>query len=135
MVYQAQNYSFIDHLFGLLNEGGPMFMYVTFLWLIFVIYLFVVGIMKRHLIPKQIKLLKSVSLFALVWGFLGQMVGIIGAFDTIQVHGDIAPSVLAAGIKVSILSPTFGMFVFLVARVGIITLIYREKNDLKDNHS
>ena len=58
----------------------------------------------------------------MVWGFLGQMLGFISAFDAVQAAGDVSPSMLAGGLKVAILSPLFGMIVFLIARIGIIIL-------------
>jgi len=73
------------------------------------------------------KLISHISLFALVWGFLGQMIGLIGAFDSIQIAGDISPSVLAAGLKIALLSPVFGMVVFLISRLGIIILTLSKK--------
>lgn len=127
MIYQMQSTSIIDKIFGLLNEGGPVFMYVSFFLLLYIVFLFIVAFYKKLYIEKQIRLLKSISLFALVWGFLGQVIGLIGAFDAIETYGNIAPDVLASGIKVSILSPAFGMFIFLIARVEIIVLIYFTK--------
>ncbi|TYQ00451.1 hypothetical protein C7447_1011067 [Tenacibaculum adriaticum] len=60
-------------------------------------------------------------------GFLGHMIGMITALDTLSVNSDIAYDVLAGGIKVGLLSPVFGMIVFLIARLGIIGLILKKK--------
>lgn len=108
--------------FARLNEGGPLFMYTTLLILIVIIALLIRGFMKPLTRDKTITLVSSLSLFVLVWGFLGQMIGLIGAFDAIEAAGDISPAILAGGLKIAILSPLFGMFVFLIARVGIIIL-------------
>ncbi|SFS58965.1 MotA/TolQ/ExbB proton channel family protein [Lutibacter maritimus] len=105
-----------------LNEGGPLFMYTTLFLLIVILALLITGFVKPTTREKIITLVSSISLFALVWGFLGQMIGLIEAFDAIQAMGDISPALLAGGLKVAILSPLFGMFVFLIARVGIIIL-------------
>jgi hypothetical protein len=105
-----------------LNEGGPLFMYTTLFLLIVILALLIRGFLKPTIREKIITLVSSISLFALVWGFLGQMIGLIEAFDAIQAMGDISPALLAGGLKVAILSPLFGMFVFLIARVGIIIL-------------
>ncbi|WP_170245916.1 hypothetical protein [Tenacibaculum adriaticum] len=51
----------------------------------------------------------------------------ITALDTLSVNSDIAYDVLAGGIKVGLLSPVFGMIVFLIARLGIIGLILKKK--------
>ena len=103
-----------------LSEGGPLFMYTILIVLIAIIVLLVKAFLKTESSEKSISLVKHLSLFALVWGFLGQMIGLIGAFDAIQAVGNVAPEVLAGGIKIAALSPTFGMVVFLIARLGII---------------
>ncbi|UMB53732.1 MotA/TolQ/ExbB proton channel family protein [Lutibacter sp. A64] len=105
-----------------LNEGGPLFMYTTLFILIIITALLIRGFLKPTTRDKTITLVSSLSLFVLVWGFLGQMIGLIGAFDAIQAVGDISPAVLAGGLKIAILSPLFGMIVFLIARIGIIIL-------------
>lgn len=112
---------------NLLNDGGASFSYPTFAMLIICIALIVKALIKGDAEGKTRKLISHISLFALVWGFLGQMIGLIGAFDSIQVAGDISPSVLAAGLKIALLSPVFGMIVFLIARAGIIVLTWMQK--------
>ena len=107
---------------SLLNKGGPLFMYTTLIILIAIIVLLVKAFLKPENNEKIVDLVKHLSLFVLVWGFLGQMLGLIGAFDAIQAVGSPSPEILAGGIKVAILSPTFGMVVFLIARLGIIVL-------------
>ncbi len=114
--------------FTLLNEGGPFFMYPLFIILILVIILIVQGFLKRENVKKTISLISSITLFAVVWGFLGQMIGMIGAFDSIEAVGDISPAVLAGGLKVSFLAPIFGMFIFLIGRLGIIILTWMRKD-------
>ena len=100
-----------------LDEGGPLFMYTTLTLLIVIIALLIRGFVKPTTRNKTITLVSSISLFVLVWGFLGQMIGLITAFDAIEAAGDISPSMVAGGLKVAILSPLFGMVVFLIARI------------------
>lgn len=111
-----------------LNEGGPFFMYPLLLILILVLILIVKGFLKKENSKKSISLISSLTLFALVWGFLGQIVGMIGAFDSIEAVGDISPAVMAAGIKISLLVPVFGSFIFLIGRLGIIILTWMQKD-------
>ena len=113
--------------FARLNEGGPLFMYTTLTLLIVIIALLIRGFLKKEARQKTITLVSSISLFVLVWGFLGQMLGLITAFDAIEAAGDISPSMLAGGLKIAILSPLFGMVVFLIARIGIIILTLLKK--------
>ena len=44
-------------------------------------------------------------------GFLGTVIGMIGAFDAIQSAGDISPTVVAGGIKVALLTTVAGLIV------------------------
>ena len=112
---------------SILNEGGPFFMYPLLLLLILVLVLFVKELVRKGNAAKTIKLISSLSLFAIVWGFLGQIIGLISAFDAIQAGMDISPVILAGGLKVSFLSPVFGMFVFLIGRLVIIVLTWIHK--------
>lgn len=119
---------FIKPLFAsLLSDGGPTFMYPTLILLIICIALITKGLLKGDANNKLQKLISSISLFALVWGFLGHFIGMIGGMDAISSANDISSGVLAAGIKISLLSPSFGIVVFLIARLGIIALILKEK--------
>jgi len=99
-------------------------MYPLLLLLILILILIVKGFLKRGKLEKTTSLISSVALFAIVWGFLGQIIGLISAFDAIEAAGDISPAILAGGLKISALSPAFGMFVFLVGRLGIIILTW-----------
>lgn len=111
----------------LLQEGGPLFMYTILLCLIICIVLIVKALLKGDNNGTSKKLIKHVSLFALIWGFLGFMIGMIGALDAIAIANDIATPVLAGGLKIGMLSPTFGMVAFLIARLGLIGLTLKEK--------
>lgn len=112
----------------LLEEGGPIFMYPLLLLLLLCIGLFIYALLKKEKQTKIKELLASIGLFTLVFGFLGQVLGLIGAFDAIEMAGDVAPSVLAGGLKISFLTSAFGAFVFLVARLEIILLISMKVN-------
>lgn len=112
---------------NLLNDGGPLFMYTILAVLIICVALIIKEFLKPDEKGKILELLKSLSLFALIFGFLGQMIGLIGAFDAISLETSISHGVLAAGLKIGLLAPTFGAFTFLIARLGIIGLILQKK--------
>ncbi|MDH3323068.1 MAG: MotA/TolQ/ExbB proton channel family protein [Flavobacteriaceae bacterium] len=113
--------------FSLLNDGGPFFMYPLLAMLILVLILIVKGFLKKGDVQKTISLISSITLFALVWGFLGHIIGMIGAFDAIESMDSVSSGVLAAGIKISLIVPVFGSFIFLVGRLGIIILTWLQK--------
>lgn len=52
-----------------------------------------------------------------IWGMLGQIIGFMQIADVIQVHGDIAPSLIAGGIKVSLLTTTYGTILLLFSGI------------------
>lgn len=126
MILNLMKPLFFGQFFDRLNEGGPFFMYPLFIMLLVCIGLIVKAFLKGDAKGKTKELLKSVSLFALVWGFLGQMIGLITAFDSVGMNGAVSPEVLAGGLKVALLNPVFGMVVFLIARLGIIALIIKK---------
>lgn len=115
----------------ILNEGGPFFTYTTLLLLLAILILFTYNfVMKNQTIEKTIELLKSLGWFVFAWGLLGSNIGLITAFDRIQAAGDVAPSVLAGGLKMTLINPLMGFVTFLIARIGIIILIIYKKTDI-----
>ncbi len=61
-----------------------------------------------------------ISLFiaiAPMLGFMGTVIGMIGAFDAIASAGDISPTIVAEGIKVALLTTVFGLIVAVILQV------------------
>ena len=61
-----------------------------------------------------------VSLFialAPMLGFMGTVIGMIGAFDAIEAAGDISPQIVAGGIKVALLTTVAGLIVGIILQV------------------
>jgi len=50
-------------------------------------------------------------------GFLGTVIGMVMAFDTIEKAGDISPTVVAGGMKVALITTIFGIIVALILQV------------------
>lgn len=50
-------------------------------------------------------------------GFLGTVIGMVMAFDQIQQAGDISPTIVAAGMKVALITTIFGIIVALILQV------------------
>ncbi|MCD7969641.1 MAG: MotA/TolQ/ExbB proton channel family protein [Alistipes sp.] len=50
-------------------------------------------------------------------GFMGTVVGMIGAFDAIQAMGDISPTAVAGGIKVALLTTLAGLIVAVILQL------------------
>ena len=68
-------------------------------------------------------------------GFLGTVIGMIGAFDAIEAAGDISPTVVAGGIKVALLTTVFGLIVAIILQIFynyIVSRIDSIVNDMED---
>ena len=82
--------------------------------------------------------LSWISLFialAPMLGFMGTVIGMIGAFDAIEAAGDISPSLVAGGIKVALLTTVFGLIVAMILQVFYNYLISKVDsivNDMED---
>ena len=50
-------------------------------------------------------------------GFLGTVIGMVMAFDTIQREGDISPTIVAGGMKVALITTIYGIIVALILQV------------------
>ncbi|MBR4802092.1 MAG: MotA/TolQ/ExbB proton channel family protein [Bacteroidales bacterium] len=50
-------------------------------------------------------------------GFLGTVVGMVGAFDAIEAAGDISPTVVAGGIKVALITTIAGLIVAIILQI------------------
>jgi len=50
-------------------------------------------------------------------GFMGTVVGMIGAFDAIQAAGDISPTLVAGGIKVALLTTLMGLIAAVILQL------------------
>ena len=61
-----------------------------------------------------------ISLFialAPMLGFMGTVIGMIGAFDAIEAQNNISPAIVAGGIKVALLTTVFGLIVAIILQV------------------
>ncbi len=83
--------------------------------------------------------LSWISLFialAPMLGFMGTVIGMIQAFDTIEAVGDISPTVVAGGIKVALLTTVFGLIVAIILQIFynyIVSKIDSLVNDMEDS--
>ncbi|PLX16954.1 MAG: biopolymer transporter ExbD [Marinilabiliales bacterium] len=109
------------------NEGGPFFTYPIVIILFVIIGIFIYDLIKKSDYGKTISLISHLGWFAVAWGFWGRTFGLIAAFDNIEALGEFTIGSLAHGLKIALLDPIFGIFVFLVARAGIIALTLMQR--------
>ena len=86
--------------------GGPLFM--GMLTLIF-IALIVAAVLKKGV--------KEIGLLALAMGFLGQLIGLMGAFEGIEAMGGVSQSMLAVGLKVSSITSIYGLLIYIISLI------------------
>ena len=65
----------------------------------------------------QLSYVKSIGLFTMITGILGQLIGLLSAFQAIEEVGDISPALLAGGLKVSMITTLYGVFIYLFSIV------------------
>nr|WP_321407558.1 MotA/TolQ/ExbB proton channel family protein [uncultured Carboxylicivirga sp.] len=116
-------------IIGKLNDGGPVFTYPLLLLMIVIIVMIIMAGMNKSNNGKSIALIKSLGWFVLAWGFLGRTFGLIMAFDNVSAHGELTPSLLAGGLKMALINPLFALFIFLIARGGVLYLLWMKKKE------
>ncbi|MEJ2005738.1 MAG: MotA/TolQ/ExbB proton channel family protein [Cyclobacteriaceae bacterium] len=113
----------------LFNEGGPLFMGIlTILFL-----LMIVAAVRTYTRYSQSKTnlkqakqgianVRSLGLLALVFGIFGQLLGLYQMFVAIQEIESVAPALLAGGLKVSMITTLYGMFIFIIGIIAVMIL-------------
>ena len=124
-VLKQSMYSLLVFL-NIFIEGGPLFMSLILICLLLSLGFLINGFFQikksQSKSQKMLSLTVDSSLLGLVIGFLGSVLGLISAFDSIEAFGSPSPEIFAGGLKVSLLTATFGLFSFVVARLGILIL-------------
>ena len=75
------------------------------------------GGVQMGLLEKGISWISLFIALAPMLGFMGTVIGMIGAFDAIAAAGDISPAVVATGIKVALLTTVFGLIVAVILQI------------------
>ena len=104
-------------------DGGPLMMSLILISLLLTLVFLVMGFinLKKNSVKSK-KMLSMVGYSGLLGFVLGSLLGLISAFDAIEQVGDISPSILAGGLKIALLTTTFGCFVFIISRIGMLLL-------------
>jgi hypothetical protein len=100
--------------------GGILFMSILSIAFITMIALNVIGFMRKgnaEISMKFAKVAKEVGVFALAWGVLGQVIGLLGAFQAIEAMGEVSQAILAGGLRVSSYTTIYGLIIFIISRI------------------
>ncbi|CAM1360137.1 Biopolymer transport protein ExbB [Tenacibaculum sediminilitoris] len=93
------------------------------------------GGVQMGLLEKNISWISLFIALAPMLGFMGTVIGMIGAFDAIAVANDISPAVVAGGIKVALLTTVFGLVVAIILQIFynyIISKVDSIVNNMED---
>lgn len=114
----------------LFYEGGPLFMGIlTLIFFALVVQTVITFIQadRKVRFDTNCSLIRGIGLFGLIFGILGQLIGLYEAFDAIQQVGDISPALVAGGIKISMITTLYGFAIFLVAQLIWLVFQYTKK--------
>lgn len=75
------------------------------------------GSVQMGLLEKGLTWISLFISLAPMLGFMGTVIGMIGAFDSIEAAGDISPSLVAGGIKVALITTVTGLIVAMILQV------------------
>ena len=103
--------------------GGALFMSVLSI-LLLIMVAWMIYHLSKYLISKssskeqvlrKIEQGRSIGLFAMIFGIMGQLIGLYGAFSRMAEAGDISPAIIYAGLKVSMITTMYGIIIYLIA--------------------
>ncbi|MGB1317017.1 MAG: MotA/TolQ/ExbB proton channel family protein [Flavobacteriales bacterium] len=90
------------------------------------------GSVQMGMLEKGLSWISLCIALAPMLGFMGTVIGMIGAFDAIEAAGDISPSLVAGGIKVALLTTVFGLIVAIILQVFYNYLIAKVDSLVND---
>lgn len=82
------------------------------------------AVMSESISEKKISLIRSTGLLALVVGIFGQLIGMYTAFGVMEGLDGISSSVLAGGLKVSLITTLYGFVIYIV---GIVASMFLQR--------
>ena len=113
-------------------EGGPFFMtlhYITWILVIFLSIRFMRNFRSKNRDYKKLDKFNSTILFiggfGLLFALFYRTMGMYSAFSVLEATSDISPTLVASGLKASLIAPLYSLFLFLVT--SIIWFINRTK--------
>ncbi len=93
------------------------------------------GSVQMGLLERNLTWIALFIAIAPMLGFMGTVIGMIGAFDAIEAAGDINPSLVAGGIKIALITTVSGLIVAVILQVFynyIVSKIDAIVNDMED---
>lgn len=129
----------LDNLF---HQGGPLFMGILTILLlillatavIFAIYISNGKAQDSEGFRHRLTYLKSMGLFTMITGILGQLIGLLMAFGAIERAGDVSPQMIYGGLKISFYTTVYGILIYLFSILiwFILDLCFHKKLSLNE---
>ena len=94
-------------MIDLFLKGGVLTMSILTFLLICVVIAF----------SKKQELVKSLGILAFIIGLVSAILGVYSAFNVIEQVGNVAPSILAGGIKVAFTNLIYGLIIYMLSIV------------------
>lgn len=118
--------SFVQIVFERMQEGGLFIMSLILISGLIALFLMARSLFlvrnKTPTIDRNIILINSIGLFALVSGVFGQLLKLISTLDYMHFTEGIQPNEFAGSLKFTMLPTLFGCFIFLLTRFSTILL-------------
>jgi len=108
---------------NLFYTGGPAFMGILTAILVIMVawavYHFLPVLTGKEInfssTKSKLKHIKTLGTFALIFGIFGQLIGLYQAFGILEELGDVSQSLIAGGLKVSMIPTLYGVSIFIVS--------------------
>tara|TARA_B100001564_G_scaffold22298_1_gene16639 strand:+ start:208 stop:519 length:312 start_codon:yes stop_codon:yes gene_type:complete len=92
-------------MIDLFLQGGVLTMSILTFLLISVVIAF----------SKKQELVKSLGILAFIIGLLSALLGLYSAFNVIEQVGNVAPTILAGGIKIAFINLIYGLIIYMIS--------------------
>ena len=66
---------------------------------------------------KKQELIKSLGVLAFIIGLLSAILGLYSAFNVIEQMGDVAPAILAGGVRIAFTNLIYGLIIYMISLV------------------
>lgn len=90
------------------------------------------GSVQAGLLEKNFSWISLFIAMAPSLGFLGTVIGMIQAFDNIQIQGDLSPAIVAEGMKIALITTVGGLIVALILQVFYNYILAKEEGILNE---
>jgi len=117
--------------------GGSLFMSILTILLVIIVAIsvyFAAAIAsgkasEKENFKQQLRYIKSLGLFTMITGILGQLIGLFSAFTAIEAAGDVSPAMLAGGLKISLITTLTGIVIYLISILiwFLLDMYYQKK--------